>query len=167
MNNFSFYRELFYSYERMMPFAIRLTANNEDAKDLVQDTMLTALIHKDKYSENNFKGWILTIMRNIFLNNYCKHQNRKNGLEEYEHLMSLQYQDEIQYDYVENDRIIVDAISEIKKLSKGEQLVFMMFISGYKYIEISHKTNIPLGTVKSRIYFIRKKLRLKLKEYIE
>ena len=48
-----------------------LTANREEAKDLLQDTTLKALDNEDKYIDNvNFKGWVFTIMRNIFINNY-------------------------------------------------------------------------------------------------
>ncbi len=40
-----------------------------------------------------------------------------------------------------------------------------MFVSGYKYNEIADKLNLPLGTVKSRIFFTRKRLREQLKDY--
>ena len=54
-------------------FAIKLTSNKDDADDLVQETSLRALDSEDKYEENeNFKGWVFTIMRNIFINNYRK-----------------------------------------------------------------------------------------------
>ncbi|MDE6679892.1 MAG: RNA polymerase sigma factor, partial [Muribaculaceae bacterium] len=57
----------------LMSFAMKLTLNREEAQDLVQDTTLKALNNEEKYAENtNFKGWMLTIMRNIFINNYRK-----------------------------------------------------------------------------------------------
>lgn len=55
----------------LLNFAYMLTSNRDDAYDLLQDTTLKALDNEDKYAENtNFKGWVFTIMRNIFINNY-------------------------------------------------------------------------------------------------
>ncbi|MBD5323304.1 MAG: RNA polymerase sigma factor, partial [Bacteroides sp.] len=55
----------------LLNFAYMLTSNRDDAYDLLQDTTLKALDNSDKYVENtNFKGWVFTIMRNIFINNY-------------------------------------------------------------------------------------------------
>lgn len=55
----------------LLSFAYQLTTNREEAQDLLQDTTLKALDNEDKYVDNvNFKGWIFTIMRNIFINNY-------------------------------------------------------------------------------------------------
>ena len=54
----------------LLNFAFILTSNRDDAYDLLQDTTLKALDNEDKYVENvNFKGWVFTIMRNIFINN--------------------------------------------------------------------------------------------------
>ena len=53
----------------LLNFAYQLTANREQAEDLLQDTTLKALDNEEKYVDNvNFKGWIFTIMRNIFIN---------------------------------------------------------------------------------------------------
>ena len=57
----------------LLNFAYLLTSNRDDAYDLLQDTTLKALDNEDKYVDNvNFKGWVFTIMRNIFINNYRK-----------------------------------------------------------------------------------------------
>lgn len=57
----------------MMNFAIKLTANRDDALDLLQDTTLKVLDNQEKFVDNvNFAGWVMTIMRNIFINNYHK-----------------------------------------------------------------------------------------------
>ena len=55
----------------LLNFAFMLTSNRDDAYDLLQDTTLKALDNQDKYAENtNFKAWVMTIMRNLFINNY-------------------------------------------------------------------------------------------------
>ena len=60
----------------LLNFAYMLTSNRDDAYDLLQDTFVKVLDNEDKYAENvNFKGWVFTIMRNIFINNY-RHQVR-------------------------------------------------------------------------------------------
>lgn len=52
-------------------FAYNLTRDRDDAQDLVQDTFLKALNYKDSFSEkSNFKAWLLTIMKNTFINAY-------------------------------------------------------------------------------------------------
>ena len=55
----------------LLNFAYMLTSNRDNAYDLLQDTTLKALDNESKYVDNtNFKGWVFTIMRNIFINNY-------------------------------------------------------------------------------------------------
>ncbi len=67
----SFQTRLLGLQNNLLNFAYQLTANREQAQDLLQDTTLKALDNEDKYVDNvNFKGWIFTIMRNIFINNY-------------------------------------------------------------------------------------------------
>ena len=63
-------------YERLLrPFAYNLTQSQEETEDLIQDTFYKALMNQDKFSEGtNLKGWLFTIMRNIFINNYHKKQ---------------------------------------------------------------------------------------------
>ena len=69
----TFQSKLISIQRNLLNYAYTLTANRDDAYDLLQDTTLKALDNRDKYVENvNFKGWMFTIMRNLFINNYCK-----------------------------------------------------------------------------------------------
>ena len=64
-----------YHTDFLRPFAVSLTHNSEDAKDLFQETLLRALLYRDKYQfGTNLKAWLYTIMRNIFINNYRKNK---------------------------------------------------------------------------------------------
>ena len=69
----TFQSKLISIQRNLLNYAYTLTANRDDAYDLLQDTTLKALDNRDKYVENvNFKGWMFTIMRNLFINNYRK-----------------------------------------------------------------------------------------------
>lgn len=73
MNSISFKKNLLSVQEELLRFAYKLTADREEANDLLQETSLKALDNEDKYiPDTNFKGWMYTIMRNIFINNYRK-----------------------------------------------------------------------------------------------
>ena len=64
--------------QSMKSLAMQLTRNLEDANDLVQETVLKALRYKEKYTEGtNLRGWVLTILKNTFINNYRRMVKRK------------------------------------------------------------------------------------------
>ena len=66
-------KDLIGMQDYMKNFARTLTKDEADAEDLTQDTTLRVLNNYDKFVDNvNFKGWVLKIMRNIFINNYHK-----------------------------------------------------------------------------------------------
>ena len=76
MKSLSFKKDLIGVQEELLRFAYKLTANREEANDLLQETSLKALDNEDKYiPDTNFKGWMYTIMRNIFINtrsDFCR-----------------------------------------------------------------------------------------------
>ena len=73
MKSLSFRKDLVGVQEELLRFAYKLTTDREEANDLLQETSLKALDNEDKYMpDTNFKGWMYTIMRNIFINNYRK-----------------------------------------------------------------------------------------------
>jgi RNA polymerase sigma-70 factor (ECF subfamily) len=144
------------------PYAISLTNNHEDAKDLFQETMLKALLNKDKYQfGTNLKAWLYTIMRNIFINNYRR--NKKFMKIENEAASEI---------IIGNSRTVNNngwanlRMSEIKtainNLPEVFQVSFELYYTGYKYQEISEVLKEPLGTIKSRIHLARKILKSEL-----
>ena len=73
MKRIQFQQRLLGLQDHMMNFAIKLTANRDDALDLLQDTTLKVLDNQEKFVDNvNFTGWVMTVMRNLFINNYHK-----------------------------------------------------------------------------------------------
>ena len=150
----------------LLNFAYMLTSNRDDAYDLLQDTTLKALDNEDKYVDNtNFKGWVFTIMRNIFINNYRKVVRSATIVDTTEDLYHLNLSQESGLETPEGSFAENEISSAINALSDEYRVPFSMYVAGYKYNEISEKMNLPLGTIKSRIFFARKQLQDTLKDY--
>lgn len=150
----------------LLSFALKLTANRDEAHDLVQDTTLKALHNEEKYVENtNFKGWMLTIMRNIFINNYRKAARENTMVDSSEDLFHLNLCQDSGLETPDGAYACNEISAIIANFSAEYREPFSMHVAGYKYEEIAEKLNMPLGTVKSRIFLARKKLRDILSDY--
>jgi len=151
--------------KNMFSFAMMLTSNRYDAEDLLQETTLRVLDNKDKYVDNvNFKGWVLTIMRNIFINNYRKVLRSQIVVDQTGDLHHLNVSEDSSRESPEETLSIKEIKFIINSLNDDLKIPFLMYLDGYKYNEISDKLELPLGTVKSRIFFARRELRRNLTE---
>ena len=149
--------------KNMFSFAMTLTANRYDAEDLLQETTLKVLDNRDKYVDNiNFKGWVLTIMRNIFINNYRKELRNQIIIDKTGDLHKLNISDNSKWENPEEIITINEIKFIINSLNDDLKAPFSMYLDGYKYNEISDKLALPLGTVKSRIFFARQELQRNL-----
>ena len=165
-SNDSFKDRLLGLQGNLLSFAYQLTTNREQAQDLLQDTTLKALDNEDKYVDNvNFKGWIFTIMRNIFINNYRQTVRKATVIDQTEDLYHLNISQDSGLDTPEGSYAVKEISTALNEFSDDYRIPFNMFVAGYKYNEIADKMGLPLGTVKSRIFFARKKLREQLKDY--
>lgn len=161
-----FQTQLLRLQDNMMCFAMQLTANVDDAQDLLQDTTLKVLNNQEKFTENtNFKGWVLTVMRNIFINNYHKVVRTQTVIDRGVDLYNVDTINHSGFDTPEGTCDIKEINKAIESLNEEMRTPFAMFVSGYKYNEIAEKLNIPMGTVKSRIFTARKELQSVLKDY--
>lgn len=150
----------------LLNFAYQLTSNREEAEDLLQDTTLKALDNQDKYVDNvNFKGWIFTIMRNLFINNYRQTVRKATVIDQTEDLYHLNISQDSGLSTPEGSYAVKEISTVMNSFSAELREPFNMFVAGYKYNEISEKLNLPLGTVKSRIFMARKCLREQLSDY--
>ena len=166
MNALQFQKKLLSLQENMMNFALTLTANRNDAQDLMQDTTLKVLDNQEKFVDNvNFKGWVLTIMRNIFINNYHKIVRTQTVVDQDIDLYNLDIMNDSGFDKPDGAYQIQEITSAIESLNEELKVPFSMFVSGYKYNEIAEALDVPLGTVKSRIFFARQELKKKLKDF--
>lgn len=165
MNRIKFQKNILNIQDNMFNFAMMLTANRDDAQDLLQETTLKALDNQDKYVDNvNFKGWVLTIMRNIFINNYRKVIRSQTIFDQTEDLYQLNLSQDSGFDTPDDLLNVKDIFSAINNLEEDLKMPFSMFLAGYKYSEIAKKLELPLGTVKSRIFFARQGLQEGLKD---
>lgn len=140
-------------------FSLKLTGNETDAYDLYQDTALRIISNADKYQQGtNFKAWAVTIMRNIFINNYRKKVRRGTILDQTPNNYYLNSGGQA----IENDGETRMAYKELLRmvsaLPEDFKRPFWMAYKGYKYDEIAEELDAPLGTIKSRIFFARRKL---------
>ncbi len=150
----------------LLSFALKLTTNKEEAQDLVQDTTLKALNNEEKFVDNtNFKGWMLTIMRNIFINNYRKSVRENTMVDSSEDLYHLNLSQDSGLETPDGAYAVSEISTILAKFPADFRQPFSMHVAGYKYEEISERLSMPLGTVKSRIFFTRKRLREILKDY--
>ena len=150
----------------LLNFAYMLTSNRDDAYDLLQDTTLKALDNEDKYAENtNFKGWVFTIMRNIFTNNYRRGQRAATVVDTTDNLYHLNLSQDSGLEAPEESFHAAEITSAIDSFPDEYRIPFSMHVAGYKYNEIAEHMHLPLGTVKSRIFFARKKLQERFSDY--
>lgn len=158
--------ELLSLQSNMRNFAYSLTLNKDDAEDLLQDTTLKVLDNQDKFAENvNFKGWVLTIMKNIFINNYRKIVRNQTIIDKTEDFHLLNLPQNSGFDSPEGSYAIGEISGSIDAFPDEYRIPFSMHIQGFKYEEIAQTMNLPIGTVKSRIFLARKRLQEQLKDY--
>ncbi len=167
MNTIVFKKELLEVQDELRRFAYKLTSDREEANDLLQETSLRALDNEDKYvPDTNFKGWMYTIMRNIFINNYRKVVRDQTFVDHTDNLYHLNSSQESGFDSTEQAYDMREIHKVVNNLPKEYKIPFAMHVSGFKYREIADKLNLPLGTVKSRIFFTRQRLQGQLKDFV-
>lgn len=143
-------------------WAFRFTNNDFTADDLSQEAIYRALTNRSKYKPGtNLKSWVYTIMKNAFLNQYNKNKRFVDNGDD------IAYSDRVknvnrsfEMDYIEEKEINV----KIEALNESVKKPFLMNYEGFSYKEISDEMNIPMGTVKSRIFNARKTLMDDLKQ---
>jgi len=140
-------------------FAATYTSISHEIDDLVQETFYKVFTNKEKFVENtNFKAWTFTILKNTFINNYRRQSRYNTG----SHEVKFSNSNLMKYNYVTEISETDIRMKEVKKkmngLDKKIKIPFKMYIGGYKYKEIAHYLEIPIGTVKSRIFSARQEL---------
>jgi RNA polymerase sigma factor (sigma-70 family) len=143
--------------ESLRPFAISLTRDHEEAKDLCQETLYKAFAYREKYEQGtNIKAWLYTIMRNIFINQYRRDARKQLVMD------TVKYS-QTRYENSSGLNLRLREIEEaIHRLPSIFKTACLLYLQGYKYHEIAFALNEPLGTIKSRIHFAKKTLQKQL-----
>jgi len=144
-------------------FAMRLTKNREDAKDLMQETILRCYSNREKFQiGTNFKSWMTTVMYNSFVNHYRKKKNKRKVFQSVEDFGGL-VENIGKKNNLHANFAAEEIQAKIDDLPDNIQVPFKMFYIGYRYKEISTYMELPIGTVKSRIFYARNQLKEEIK----
>lgn len=147
-------------------YALHFTRDDEDANDLVQDTLLKAVTYYGKFKEGtNLKGWLYTIMKNTFINNYRRFVKINTFVSKSEEIPSANLVYSAAHNEGENKFVMEDIQTAMTNLSDEYYVPFSMYYEGYRYHEISEHLDIPIGTVKTRIHVARKLMKKTLSPY--
>lgn len=168
-----FETELLIHMEALKTFAFHLTYNEDDADDLVQETYMKAHRSIDNYIEGtNAKAWLFKILKNSYINEYRKRvkQPIQVNLEDVTSLKSSDesknqtYEDlrEEIFDYSMGDEVTMAMMSLPEEF---REVILMCDIENFSYEEIAKTIELPIGTVRSRLFRARNMLKEKLKKY--
>lgn len=168
--------------DNLYGIALRMTRNEKDAEDLVQETYLKAFRFFHRFERGtNARAWILTILTNTFRTRYRK-KKQEPGMVDFEAVENFCLADEMVKEITASDKseaqgadvvtaILKDYVSDdvINALeSVPEQFriaVLLSDVEGFSYQEISEILGISVGTVKSRIFRGRKILQKQLWDF--
>lgn len=163
------FNELINTHSKVLKnHALKFTNEQENADDLVQDTMVKAIRFKDKFQEgSNIKAWLFVIMRNTFVNEYRRVAKTKLIVTTEEDISSPNLMYSAQANGSTGKLIMDDIQKALALLPDTYRIPFVRYFEGYKYHEIADELGIPLGTVKTHIFEARLRLKKFLKTYAD
>ena len=165
MNTDNFYEQFLSLRTPLRSFAYKLTQNTEEAKDLYQETAFRALSNVNKFIPGtNLKAWLLTIMKNSFINNYRKNMKTRTIIDSTDTMFYINSGTSGIQNNAESNIMMNELGSMVESLDESLRVPFEMHYLGHKYQEIAEVLRLPLGTVKSRIFFARKELKDKIEK---
>jgi RNA polymerase sigma-70 factor (ECF subfamily) len=165
----SFEREALVHLDALYRVALRLSGNPADAEDLVQEAMLRAYRSWDRFTlGTNAKGWLLTILRNLFINEYRRRRRHPETVD-LDTIEPFAVFEDVQegpqgayFDRIVDDEVL-RAVDELPEVFR--ETVMLSDVEGLSYEETATVLDVPVGTVKSRLYRGRRMLQAKLYEY--
>jgi RNA polymerase sigma-70 factor, ECF subfamily len=154
-------------------YALKMTGDEDDADDLVQETYLKAFRFFDKFERGtNCKAWLFRILKNSFINDYRKTKSEPDKVD-YEDVQN--FYENIKADEVDSQHYEMDAFNNMldDEVSKAisslpedfRTVVILNDIEGFTYEEIADFVDIPVGTVRSRLHRARKMMYSQLYDY--
>jgi RNA polymerase sigma-70 factor (ECF subfamily) len=148
--------------------ALRLTRSPEDASDLSQEALVRAYEAFDRFDGRNFKAWMLRILTNLYINRYRKIQRtgKASSLDEEDAAEPVAPAEEAPDRQVFDGLLgaeIEDALAKVPDVFRIA--VILSDIEGMSYDEVAEATDVPVGTVRSRLARGRAILRKELESY--
>ncbi|SFC12974.1 RNA polymerase sigma-70 factor, ECF subfamily [Flexibacter flexilis DSM 6793] len=168
-----FEKEMLIYAAALYNFAFRLTLDEDDANDLVQDTFLKAYRFYDSYQpDTNAKAWLYRILKNTFINEY-RRKSKAPVKVDYQEVESFYNSDDID-EQITNDLrtesvqdLIGDEVANaLNRLDVDfRTAIILCDLEGFTYEEMAKILDIPIGTVRSRLHRARNLLKENLYEY--
>lgn len=166
MTQYQFNNALVDIQEKLHFYALRLTTDQDRAQDLVQETLLKALSYRKKFRYNtNFAAWVHTIMRNTFINNYRRNTKIQKLFPDSKGEVVQIFSNHESIPSPDSLYSSKQIMNHIHSLEDDLRIPFLKFLDGFKYKEIAEEMNLPIGTVKSRIFYARRILKNLLSEH--
>jgi len=166
MNKLEFNTMVIQHSDSLKSYAKNFTRDQDDANDLVQDTLLKAVTYFNNFREGtNLKGWLYTIMKNTFINNYRRIVKTNSFITKEEEISHSNLVVSATKNGGENKFVMEDINYALGKLTDDYYVPFTMYFEGFKYHEIAEHLDIPIGTVKTRIHVARKTMKKTLSAY--
>ena len=170
-----FEKELFPHLQSVTKYAYFMTLNEEDAKDLVQDTYMRAIRSLDSFEKGtNAKAWLFKICKNGYINRYRQLLKRPKLVDIDEvgvgdQIDSGNKPEKNEFDKLIDNSTLGDEVSSaVNSLPLDYRTVIILCdVEGFSYEEISQILDVPIGTVRSRLNRARKLLKEKLKNYAQ
>lgn len=167
-----FEREMLPHIHALYTFAYRLTNDEDDANDLVQETYLKAYRFFASYeSGTNAKAWLYRILKNSFINNYRKQSKEPNKID-YEEAETFFHSAKNNYNPIDmRDKVFKGMLGDEVSLALMQlpldfkTVIMLCDIEGFTYEEIAKIVDTPIGTVRSRLHRGRKMLKETLSKY--
>ena len=126
-------------------FALSLTSNRDEAKDLLQETYVKALTYRDKFEEfTNLKAWTYTIMKNTFINNYRKSKRENTTLDNTKDLFYLNITRESPLMNPDSEFSHQELSRAVNSLDDEFRVRFLIYKEGYKLNEFAEKLNLKI-----------------------
>lgn len=170
-----FNEEIIPHLDALYNFALRLTADPNDAEDLVQDTIVKAYRFFTSYEKGtNAKAWLFRILKNSYINNYRKRSKKPQQVDydevstfyesvRAEHTDTSDLEARLYRDLMDDD--ITGALEALPE--DFRTVVLLCDVEGFTYEEIANMLDVPIGTIRSRLHRGRNLLKAQLVEYAE
>jgi RNA polymerase sigma-70 factor (ECF subfamily) len=156
------------AFPSILGTALRLTRSRDDAEDLAQEAIVRAYEAFDRFDGLNFKAWMLRIVTNLYINRYRRRARgpQISSLDEEGAIEPVANGEEGPNQSMFNELVGAEVEEALGKVPEDFRLaVVLSDIEGMSYQEIADATDVPIGTVRSRLARGRAILRKELERY--